>query len=110
MGGTMNTLFATYDVWEDCVTRRRERSDAMQYAELLHSQVPCLPFAPRRIGAVWFLVSLCLGAGSLYIALQCMPHGPHVRGYSDLSRFSRDIITVLLVVLLVAMAFRLWCS
>merc|ERR1719277_1251560 len=33
--GTMNALYATYDIWDDCVAREVSRSDASQYAEIL---------------------------------------------------------------------------
>merc|ERR1711971_1273818 len=54
--GTMNTLFATYDIWQDCVYREVSRSDAYKYAELLD----CACASPRCVGAVWLLLSLIM--------------------------------------------------
>lgn len=58
----MNTLFATWDIWEDTVRRSVERSDACKYAE----HVGC---APRCIGCIWLIASLVIAACSLAAAV-----------------------------------------
>lgn len=56
--GCCNMVFGTYDIYDDTVRRKDERSDAYKYAEL----APCM-FA-RCVGCVWFLIGLgcCVGA------------------------------------------------
>lgn len=101
--GTMNTLFATYDIWEDCVRRSCERSDACRYAELLG-----LPQASGRcVGAVWLFVSLWVAAGALLLALRVVPGGSPIRGPSDL-HVSSYFVLLLPAVILVVHAADQW--
>jgi len=101
--GTMNTLFATYDIWEDCVRRSSERSDACRYAELLG-----LPMASGRcVGAVWLAISLWMAAGSLLLALRATPPGTLVRGPGDL-HVSTGVVLLLPAVILVVTAADRW--
>lgn len=78
--GCMNTVFATYDIWDDCVRRSTDRSDACRYAELL--DVHCI--TGRCVGTIWLLASLALAASSLLVALWWVPPAPIVKGPSDL--------------------------
>lgn len=57
--GVMNSIFATYDIYRDCVRVDNERSDAHRFAAI----VPCC--LPQLVGAIWFLISL----GSLTFAV-----------------------------------------
>jgi len=102
----MNTLFATYDIWEDCVERTVERSDAYRYAQLL--ACPCA--GPRCVGAVWLLLSVAMAAAALLLALLWTPPGPKMRNLADLSKFSWLCIAVPAAVLASALGFRLFCS
>lgn len=101
--GTMNTLFATYDIWEDCVRRSSERSDACRYAELLG-----LPMASGRcVGAAWLCASFWVAAGALLLALRVAPRGPPIRSIGDL-HFSSCIFLVLPAAILVATMADRW--
>jgi len=103
--GTMNTLFATYDIWEDCVRRSSERSDACRYAELLG-----LPMATGRcVGPVWLFASLCVAAVSLLLALRVAQPGPPVRGLSDLHLSSCFFLLLPAAILVAAITDR-WPS
>jgi len=94
--GTMNTLFATYDIWDDCVRRSSEHSDACKYAELLG-----LPMATGRcVGIVWFFASFWLAAFALLLALRAAPPGPTVRGLGDL-HFSSCVFLFLPIAIVV---------
>lgn len=61
---TMNTLYATYDIFEDTVHRTDERSDAFMYAQLLGS---C--GSPRCVGGLWFLLSIVIAVVSFLLAM-----------------------------------------
>ena len=58
--GAVNMTFATYDIYDDTVRRKDERSDAYKYAEL----VPCC-FA-RCVGCTWFLLASAACVGSAF--------------------------------------------
>jgi len=101
--GTMNTLFATYDIWDDCVVRSSERSDACRYAELLG-----LPMASGRcVGVAWLCTSLWLTGGALLLALRLLPPGPPVRGVGDL-HVSSCLFFLCPVSILIAAAAHRW--
>lgn len=102
--GTMNTLFSTYDIWTDCVSRTVDRSDASKYAELIGCATP------KCIGAVWLLLSVAMAAGVLLLALSWMDGGRDVRGVSDFSNFSWLSMMIPAGVCLSAIVFRLLCS
>lgn len=101
--GTMNTLFATYDIWEDCVLRSCERSDACRYAELLG--FPCA--TGRCVGAVWLVVSMSSAVAALLLALRWVPPAPLVRGLGDL-HFSSFLFLLLPSAALAAAAAERW--
>jgi len=101
--GTMNTLFATYDIWDDCIRRSSESSDACRYAELLG-----LPMATGRcVGIAWFFASFWLAAIALLLALRAAPPGPPVRGIGDLHISSCVFLLLPMFILLGAIADRL---
>jgi hypothetical protein len=101
--GSMNTLFATYDIWEDTVLRSSERSDAYRYAELLG-----LPGATGRcVGTVWLFCSLVLAAMNLRLALLWASPGPVVKNPGDLHASSCLFLFIAMGVLSAAVADRL---
>lgn len=102
--GTMNTLFATYDIWEDCIARTVEGSDAYKYAEL----VRCA--APKCIGVIWFLFSLVMAVVLLAATLSWTGGYHEVHSTADLSSFSWLCIAAPAAVCASAIAFRLLCS
>jgi len=61
--GCTNMMYATYDIYDDTVRRKDERSDAYQYAQL----APCL-FA-RCVGLFWFLLALTACALSIWATI-----------------------------------------
>mmetsp|Transcript_61341 Transcript_61341/g.115684 ORF Transcript_61341/g.115684 Transcript_61341/m.115684 type:complete len:379 (-) Transcript_61341:63-1199(-) len=101
--GCMNTVFATYDIWDDCVLRSEERSDACRYAELL--DLRCV--TGRCVGTVWLLVSLGLAASALLMALWWVPPAPVVRGPSDL-HVSSSLFLILPAATLICSAVNRW--
>mmetsp|Transcript_11847 Transcript_11847/g.37048 ORF Transcript_11847/g.37048 Transcript_11847/m.37048 type:complete len:299 (+) Transcript_11847:57-953(+) len=78
--GVMNSIFATYDIYRDCVSIDNERSDAHRFAE----SVPCC--FPRLVGAVWFLLSLGFLTLSVWLSLllTAADDDARVRGLDDL--------------------------
>jgi len=101
--GTMNTLFATYDIWDDCIRRSSENSDSFRYAELLG-----LPGATGRcVGIAWFFASFWLAALALLLALRAAPPGPPVRGIGDLHISSCVFLLLPTFILVGAIADRL---
>uniref|UniRef100_A0A7S0Q164 Uncharacterized protein n=1 Tax=Coccolithus braarudii TaxID=221442 RepID=A0A7S0Q164_9EUKA len=64
--GCANMIYGTYDIYDDTVRRKDERSDAFKFAQLS----PCM--AARCVGCVWFLIAAtgCVGAiaGTIIIA------------------------------------------
>lgn len=102
--GTMNTLFATYDIWEDCVSRTVEGSDAYKFADL----VRCA--APKCVGVIWLLMSMAMAFVMLAVALSWTGGGPDIRSGADLSRFSWLCIAAPAMVCVAAVVFRLLCS
>eukprot|EP00931_Biecheleriopsis_adriatica_P090090 TRINITY_DN64128_c0_g1_i1.p1 TRINITY_DN64128_c0_g1~~TRINITY_DN64128_c0_g1_i1.p1 ORF type:complete len:377 (+),score=77.93 TRINITY_DN64128_c0_g1_i1:31-1131(+) len=102
--GTMNMLFATYDIWEDCISRTVERSDAYKYSQLIGCATP------KCVGVFWFLLSLIMALALLGLALLWTPHGQPVTSFEDFSTFSRICMLVPAVVLVAAVVFRLCCS
>jgi len=103
--GTMNTLFATYDIWEDCVGRTVERSDAYKYAQLLHGAC-----SPKCVGIVWLSLSLLMAFGALSVALLRLPPARDVSSITDLSGFSVLCIVIPGAVCVAALLFRMCCS
>merc|ERR1711957_1076692 len=81
----MNTLYATYDILDDCVYRRLDYSDASRYAALFGS---CCN--PRIIGGIWFSMSLILAVITLLLAvrIQWLYGAEPVESLADISRFS----------------------
>lgn len=102
--GTMNTLFATYDIWEDCVSRTVEGSDAFKYAGL----VKCA--APKCIGALWLVMSMIMAVFMLAVALLWTGGSHDIRAGGSLSSFSQLCIAGPAVVCAAAVAFRCLCS
>ena len=101
---TMNTLFATYDIYEDCISRTIERSDAYKYAELIGCATPTC------VGVVWFVISLVMALVMLGLALLWTPPGRPVTSLADFSSFSWLCMLVPLGVLAAAVLFRRCCS
>jgi len=58
--GTVNMMYATYDIYDDTIRRSSERSDAYQYATL----APCL--YSRCVGVVWFFLALAACVASAW--------------------------------------------
>jgi len=98
--GVMNTLFSTYDIWTDCVSRTVERSDAYKYAELIGC---CC--SPVCTGVIWLVLSLLLAVAVLYLALRLMPAEPEFDG--TFSSASIASIVVPGIVFSAAVVFRL---
>lgn len=61
--GVVNGVFATWDIVEDCIARKDERSDAYRWAKL----VKCC--SARIVGCFWFFLSLIALAASFYFGL-----------------------------------------
>jgi len=57
--GCTNMMYGTYDIYDDTVRRKDERSDAYKFAEL----APCM--FSRCVGAVWFLLAFAVCVASV---------------------------------------------
>eukprot|EP00927_Polykrikos_kofoidii_P078719 TRINITY_DN75535_c0_g1_i1.p1 TRINITY_DN75535_c0_g1~~TRINITY_DN75535_c0_g1_i1.p1 ORF type:complete len:409 (+),score=44.40 TRINITY_DN75535_c0_g1_i1:214-1440(+) len=68
--GTMNTIFSTYDIWEDCIHRHEERSDVFRFAMLI--RCPC---ATRFIGTAWFVSAILTAAAAMWISVMSLQIG-----------------------------------
>jgi len=100
--GSMNTVFATYDIWEDCVFRSSDRSDACRYAELLGA--PCA--TGRCVGIAWLVGSFGLALLSMKLALSWAIPGPVVTSLGDLHASSCLFLFFAVVGLSAALADR----
>jgi hypothetical protein len=60
--GTMNTLYATYDIYEDTVARVDARSDAYKMAQICCG-------SPKCWGATWGIMAIAITALSLWGAI-----------------------------------------
>lgn len=61
--GTMSSMYAIYDIYDDTIRRNVPASDASKMAEKLG--IPSV-----LVGVLWFLFSCLLLAGSLYLSLR----------------------------------------
>ncbi|CAE8611144.1 unnamed protein product [Polarella glacialis] len=102
--GVMSTLFATYDIWESCVSRTVEDSDAYKFAELIRCATP------KCVGAIWLFLSVVMAIGLLILALLWTGGGQAVRGLNDFSMFSWVCMLLPAGVCAAAIAFRMLCS
>lgn len=102
LGGTMSTLFATYDIWLDCMYRPQESSISCRYAELLG-----LPMANGRcVGTALLCAGLWVAVSSVFLALRVAPKGPVVRGPGDLHLASCIFLLLPAAVLVATVADR----
>ena len=69
--GTMSSLYAVWDIWDDLLSRRVEESDASQLAKHTGTSSRCW-------GALWGLISVALFASSLYFCVVILADGQNV--------------------------------
>lgn len=102
----MNTLFATYDIWDDTVRRSVERSDAYKYSEHLGSSCA----TPRCIGCFWLFLSLVIALFSLGFAVLLSWAQNPAEFSGSVSEFFVASLLVPAAVLVAAALHRRFCS
>jgi len=100
----MNTLFATYDIWEDCVARTVQASDAYRFSSLSRCTTP------KCVGIVWLFLSMVMAIAMLGLAIWRSSGGPQLRDMSGISNFSWTCMGLPAGCLVAAAAFRACCS
>lgn len=104
MVGSMNTLFSTYDIWDGCVARTVENSDAFKFAQLTRCTTPVC------VGVIWLIISCLIAISMFALAMVVSQPGPKVTGLVSISPFSWVCMLIPACVCGAAFVFRCFCS
>ena len=100
--GTLNTIFATVDIYDDAIVRTVERSDAYRYAQLYRC---CLP---KCVGVCWIVIAIAMNVCALYLSLLIMEGAPIQ--FNELSGQDLIWMAIPLALCFLALLWRCLCG
>lgn len=104
--GVMNSLFATYDIYTDCIRVDNPRSDAHKLAEA----IPCC--CSRFVGVVWFVIGIAFVgfAAWLTLLLEASDEQDRVGSLEDIEIMTLVAIAIGMGTLAAAILWRCICA
>jgi len=105
--GVMNSIFATYDIWTDCIKVDNPKSDAHKFSEALPCCCPCL--GPRLIGGFWLLLSLTFVCFSVWLTLLLEAKNDKIESFEDIHAMTWVAIVIGAGTLGCALAWNCCC-
>mmetsp|Transcript_9339 Transcript_9339/g.16886 ORF Transcript_9339/g.16886 Transcript_9339/m.16886 type:complete len:324 (-) Transcript_9339:177-1148(-) len=103
--GVMNSIFATWNIYTDCIAKDDSRSDAHKFAE----SVPCC--FPRVVGIAWIILDLVFIVLCIFITLLlAADEQKEVDGIDDIHGLTWLAILVGVGSVIGALVWRTWCQ
>jgi hypothetical protein len=100
--GVMNCIFATYDIYTDCIRVDNPKSDAHRFAEA----IPCC--LPRLVGVMWFVMSLAVITFAVWftLLLEAADVDGRIKSVEDLSVMTWVAFVIGFAALILAILWR----
>jgi len=103
--GVMNTIFATWNIYTDCIAKDDPRSDAHKFAE----SVPCC--FPRVVGMAWIILDLVFIVLCVFITLLlAADESKEIDGIDDIHSLTWFAILVGVGSVIGALVWHTWCQ